>query len=287
MHADARELGRIVVGFDGSERGRDALRLGELLANTAGAELELVLVRGGRSDGNDEAREVERLAAELGVTASGSDFERGFRVLTGESPARALNELAEAEHPALIVLGSTRRGGLGRVVPGSVTGRLLSGVSCPVVIAPPGYVQARLRVIAVGFDGSPEATTALRHAATLAGLAGATLRVIAVGRRIVGPPPEPAIASGPAGDAGADLQSRLHEAVAGLPPELRALPMFARGDPVGELLARADEGVDMLVLGSRGYGPLRAVLLGSVSAAALEHAPCPVLITPRSAAGAA
>jgi nucleotide-binding universal stress UspA family protein len=142
-------------------------------------------------------------------------------------------------------------------------------------------------VIAVGFDGSPEATIALRQAATLGGLAGATLRVIAVGPRIVGPPPEPAAASQPTGGDGADLQSRLHEAVAGLPAELRALPMFARGDPVAELLARADEGADMLVLGSRGYGPLRAVLLGSVSATVLERAPCPVLITPRSAAGAA
>jgi nucleotide-binding universal stress UspA family protein len=35
------------------------------------------------------------------------------------------------------------------------------------------------------------------------------------------------------------------------------------------------------VLGSRGYGPLRSVILGSVSAAAVEGAACPIVVTPR------
>ena len=62
-----------------------------------------------------------------------------------------------------------------------------------------------------------------------------------------------------------DLQEMLHGAVAGLPSELRALPVLERGDPVDKLLEAAKLGVDLLVLGSRGLGPMKRLLLGSVS----------------------
>jgi nucleotide-binding universal stress UspA family protein len=276
---------RIVVGFDGSERGHDAVRLGETLASTTGAGLEVVRVHRGISE-EEREQERHRLAAELEAPAGAQAETARFRVLIGDSPARALHELAEAEGPDLIVLGSTHRAGIGRVVPGSVVARLLSGVSCPVAIAPSGYGIDGLRVIEVGFDGSPESEDALHFAAALAERAEATLRVVAVGRS--GPVSSHGFEAkgegAPAGPA-PDLQSRLHAAAAELSPELRALPIFAKGDPVGELIARAEEGVDLLVLGSRGYGPVRAVLLGSVSAVVLERAPCPVVITPRSAVG--
>jgi nucleotide-binding universal stress UspA family protein len=82
----------------------------------------------------------------------------------------------------LIVLGSTHRGGLGRVMPGSVAERLLNGAPCPVAVAPRGYEPRELRVIAVGYDGSAEATAALELATALGEAADATLRVIAVRR---------------------------------------------------------------------------------------------------------
>jgi nucleotide-binding universal stress UspA family protein len=48
-------------------------------------------------------------------------------------------------------------------------------------------------------------------------------------------------------------------------------------------IAKASEHLDLLVLGSRGYGPLGAVLLGSVSSALVRTARCPVVVIPRSA----
>ena len=169
------------------------------------------------------------------------------------------------------------------MMPGSVAERLLSGAPCPVAVAPRGYEPLELRVIAVGYDGSAEATAALELATGLGEAADATLRVIAV-RRV----PTTAAATQAEAIAAAsgapDLQAQLHTAVTELPAVLRALPLFEKGEPASHLLARLDEGVDLLVLGSRGYGPLRAVLLGSVSATVVRHAPCPVLITPRSAA---
>ena len=52
-------------------------------------------------------------------------------------------------------------------------------------------------------------------------------------------------------------------------------------DPASAILDAAGTDIDLLVLGSRAYGPLRRTLAGSVSAAVARHAPCAVLITPR------
>jgi len=50
-----------------------------------------------------------------------------------------------------------------------------------------------------------------------------------------------------------------------------------------DVIARASEESDLLLLGSRGYGPLRRVLLGSVAAEVMTRASCPVLVQPRAA----
>jgi nucleotide-binding universal stress UspA family protein len=57
-------------------------------------------------------------------------------------------------------------------------------------------------------------------------------------------------------------------------------PLVVDGDPADVLTEQAAE-LGMLVVGSRGYGPLRRVLLGSVSDALLERTACPVMIVPR------
>lgn len=236
---------KVVVGFEPNERGEDALRLGELLAAEAGGELRKVHVEEG-------------------------------------SPAKELRELAERGEADLIVLGSTHRASLGRVTPGSVAEHLLTGARCRLAIAPRGFaeddsVREQLRVIAVGYDGTPAAGAALEEASALARRAGASMRVIAVSSPV---PPNlgPAAAQGPV--AGGDLQGALHEATAELPAELRALPVHEKGDPAAKLLEKAGEGVDLLVLGAHGFGPILRLMLGSVSARVIREAPCPVMIVP-------
>lgn len=76
------------------------------------------------------------------------------------------------------------------------------------------------------------------------------------------------------------LRDLLHEVVAELPAEARALPVFLRGNPADELIRATETGVDMLVLGSRPGGPLRRALHSSVSNAVMAQASCPVLICP-------
>jgi nucleotide-binding universal stress UspA family protein len=240
---------QVVVGYVENERGEDARRLAERIVERDGGELKVVQVEKG-------------------------------------SAADALQALAEKGEADLIVLGSTHHAHVGSVAPGSVAEHLLHGARCRLMIAPKGYAegdhsQDRLRVAAVGFDGMAESFAALDEAARLAAKFGGSLRVIGVAT------PVPAMGAGAAVQAGAeagpDFQTQLNNAVAELPPELRALPVFERGDPVQKLLEAAEMGVDLLVLGSRGFGPVMRLLIGSISSRVIRKAPCPVLVVPRPA----
>ena len=77
----------------------------------------------------------------------------------------------------------------------------------------------------------------------------------------------------------------LNRAAASVSHDLHAEATLLVGDPVLVLEHEAaDRGLDLLVLGARGYGPLRRVLLGSVSTEVMCHSPCPVMVVPRSVA---
>jgi nucleotide-binding universal stress UspA family protein len=71
------------------------------------------------------------------------------------------------------------------------------------------------------------------------------------------------------------------------PPELRADARARTGDATTILCDEAEMGVDLLVVGSRGYGPAMRTMLGSVAAELIARAPCPVLVYPRAASRAA
>jgi nucleotide-binding universal stress UspA family protein len=245
-------LGKVIVGYDGSAEARDGLALARLMT-------------GGR-------------LIEANITGD-------------EPPAEALQGLAADEEADAIVVGSTHRGPLGRIYPGSTAERLLHGAPCAVAVAPRGFgsrPDGDLRVLCAAFDGSEESQAALEVAAGLAEAAEATLRVVAVQEPFT--PGAAAVAPMGSFDVGAvtqreAMQERLDEVVAELPGALRAKALLLRGQAAEELLREMELGVDLLVMGSRGHGPLGRVLLGGVSARVLRSAPCPVLVMPRSAAG--
>jgi nucleotide-binding universal stress UspA family protein len=240
---------QVVVGYVETDRGEDARVLAERVVERDGGELRVIHVEKG-------------------------------------SPADALQALAQRGEADLIVLGSTHHAHVGSVAPGSVAEHLLHGARCRLMIAPKGYAggdhsQDRLRVAAVGFNGMAESYAALDEAATLASKFGGSLRVIAVATPVSGM--GAAAAARADAEAGPDFETQLNGAVAELPAELRALPVFERGDPVRKLLEDAEMGVDLLVLGSRGFGPVMRLLIGSVSSRVIREAPCPVLVVPRPA----
>ena len=280
----------IIVGVDGREGGRDALALAATLQGVFASDLVAVhafpvdyyVGRGGNGEYeknlHDLAVKTVRDEVELaGVTAHAV-------TVADRSPGRALQHAAIGHGADLIVVGSAHHGRVGRVLAGDVTAGTLHGAPCPVVVAPRGYLgQVReIGTIGVGFDGSPESRAALELAHEIARAAGARLHVIDV---VVPPDTGPFPAHGPEWAEHAHI--RRAEAEARLAAVLAELGDIATGDlPVGNPaheLAGAATGLDLLVTGSRGYGPIRRLMLGSTSSKLVHEAPCPVLVLTRAA----
>ena len=201
-------------------------------------------------------------------------------IIADTSPPRALHALAEREDVALVVVGSTHHGPAGRVVPGSTGERLLHGSPCPVAIVPRGYADAGpIRTVGVGYDGSDESKAALAAAYQLARRFDAGLRVIRVfDATYVG---TPALMTVPGHehvheDYEASQREALDEAVEAVPGDVRVEAGFVAGSARHELAAQSER-VDLMVVGSRGYGPRAAVLLGGVTHTLLRKAACPVV----------
>lgn len=139
----------------------------------------------------------------------------------------------------------------------------------------------------VGYDGSDESEAALVAACELARRFDAALRVIRVfdASRVGAPalmtvPGEVTVHT----DFEAQQREGLDEAVAALPAKVRAETLFVAGT-AGHELAAQSEHVDLIVAGSRGYGPRAAVLLGGVTHTLIRKAACPVVVLPRGAQG--
>jgi nucleotide-binding universal stress UspA family protein len=281
--------GPILVGYDGSDESRDALALAKQLARATDSWLLLAWIEPvGPFDLPYEVvlepiqERAERALDEVARDLRDQDFEVGMRVGLLGSAAQGIHELAESESAELIVVGSSHRGRLGQAVAGTVGKRLLHGAACPVAIAPRGFAQAQGRehtTVGVAYDGSPEARAALEEARYLALKMRATLKVIAVAEAI-GPPHETIDPETFRRASKEAAHAWLDEARASLRDDFTVVTETAVGAPEHELEAASAE-LDLLVLGSRGYGPVRRVLLGSVSSHLVEHCHCPLVVVPR------
>ena len=268
----------LLVGFDGSEPARDGLELGLLLATALDGKLRAIWVTPDEPEPG-KLGSIERALEDLDVALD---------VVKSSSAPRALHEEAERLDAFAVVLGSTHRGGMGRVFPGSVATRLLHGAPCAVAVAPRGYATTAppdVRVIQIAVDGSPESWRAVADGGELAAAAGATVRLFAV----EGPPrsgtggvvAQASSVATPPVKLGEYLHDVVRQALESLPPGLRPDGRVLKGDVAGQLRDEAEKGVDLLVMGSRGYGPVHYALVGSVSASLTRDAPCPVLLVPR------
>lgn len=282
----------IVVGFDGSARGEDALALGGLLAALLDAPLVAACVwsRPALTRPDDALahvlrRDAEEIADEAALR-TGVEIAEAIAVEAPSVP-RALGALAAQRGAQLIVVGSSRRGRLGRVVAGSVPERLVHDSAVAVAVAPAGWsigAPRALGSIGVGFDGGVESRAALQLAAALARAAAAPLRVIGViGSRLVALVP---VAMNDVSHAAhlAAIEEReqiaVHETVAALRDDgvdAVAEPHF--GEPAATLTARSGQ-LGLLVLGSHAYGSLRRAIYGSVSTRLLRAAACPLIVLP-------
>lgn len=278
---------RLMVGIDGSDGGHDALELTRLLGTEMDAAVLVACVIpygplpvDFRALDGDAAAEAEPLLGDARERLAGLGVET--RAFGGGSPAGVMTHVAEAEDVDLIVVGSPHRGAIGRALIGSVAENLLHGAPCPVVVAPRGYAAERheaIGTIAVAFDGTPESKAALHEAEAFAVHAGAGIEVLTV----VAPPVAIAGASGYAyvPIEPPDPDRILTEAVNSVDDKLAAHGRRLDGPPAATLAEACEDGIDLLVAGSRRYGPATRVLLGSVSTQLIHKAPCPVLVVPR------
>jgi nucleotide-binding universal stress UspA family protein len=286
---------RLVIAYDGSSHGEDALALGHVLADVLGTSA-LVVGVASYPDYLMDREELEAIAAEeteplLAAAAerlAGLDVET--RSLVRDSPARALHDLAEEESPSAIVIGSSHRGPVGRVLMGSIGASLLSGAPCPIAIAPGGYAERerrRMLRIGVAYDGSHESRSALDAAVALGRRTHGSLSVLTVANpRPYGYATAFEVLSAEEYQAAEHRhkQAILDSVDELLPAEVTVEHRLLVGDPAEVLAAEAAE-LDLLVLGSRAYGPVRRVVLGSTSARLARGAPAPLLIIPRGAEG--
>ncbi|MGZ4201928.1 MAG: universal stress protein [Thermoleophilaceae bacterium] len=284
----------IVVGYDGTDESEDGLVLAGRLAELSGARLVLTFAYGGESiavgigsasigvNVRDEAEQVLK----RGLKQLPEGVEARTCALRQASPARALHELAEHLDADLVVLGSARFGAIGRVVICSVAMRLLHGLPCPVAVAPKGYATDRHSPsfrIAVAWDGTPESELALEAATELARLARSELHVWhVIDPALYAVPAYPGVLMPSEATMTEAADRLLATAAERLPEDVKAVAKVLTGNPA-EMLAAEAGSVDMLVMGSRGYGPVRRVLLGGVSSRLMRHSPCPLLVVPRSA----
>jgi nucleotide-binding universal stress UspA family protein len=287
----------VVVGHDGSDSGDDAAALGAALAQATDVPLAVVTVYPeenpigmGRVDA-EWVDEVRRHAQDVSAGARRFLDDRAvaadFRVVGSSSAAHGLDDVAEQAGATMIVVGSARHGARRRISPGSTGERLLHGASCPVVVAPRGWrdrpPDPTVRRIGVAYVDAPEAREALAVAASLVERTGASLTLYTVVAPraevfapIVGRDAEEAFL----GAVRESARAALDEALASLPFE--AADELLEGDVVDCLAALDDRECDLLVCGSRGYGPVRRVLLGGVSSRLVRRAACPVVVVPRA-----
>ncbi|WP_426303269.1 universal stress protein [Arthrobacter sp. R-11] len=168
---------------------------------------------------------------------------------------------------------------------GAVTDRALQVAAvalCPVAVVRTDADDDGRRGIVVGADGSEEATQAVAFAAEEADREGQELTIL----HAFGSPRFQV----PKGMPGSDLAERaaeeerviLAETAAGLAenyPDLTVHQVLVVDTDPAQALVEAAGKARLLVLGSRGRGAFKRLLMGSTAHAVLSHLPCPTIIT--------
>jgi nucleotide-binding universal stress UspA family protein len=268
----------ILVGVDPLRHDPEAPVLAALLARATGAPVVAVAAYPHESRGPALAR----LSA-IEPAFHGVPLEAVAR--SGPSAAHVLHDLAEDRAAGLLVLGTSHHGAIGRIALGSTADRLLHGAPCPIAVAPAGFAERMrgLDRIGVAFVDTEEGCEALRAAAALASVCGAELHAATA----VEPIAWSATSLMQPYDVEADLAElrdgaarRLRGALDGLAPAAPSDYRVLVNSPVTALEQFSND-VDLLVCGSRGYGPLGSVLLSGVSRRLIHGAACPVIVVPR------
>ncbi len=277
---------KVVVGVDGSEPARAALRWAAREADVRQTELVAVMAwdlldqrPADRSTPFDPHFDDDAAAAELARSLADvlepEALARVEQVVECAKPAPAI--LGVAGPGDLVVVGSRGLGGFKGLLLGSVSEQVVDHASGPVVVVPEDRPQQDGRIV-VGVDGSEASVLALTWAAAEAKRWGGSVEAVSVwsypyaSALPFGPMPDPSIMEE---GAHASLTSAILDACPDGGADVEAV--LVQGQPARVLRDRA-EGASMLVMGSRGRGGFKGLLLGSVSSQCVHHAPCPTVV---------
>jgi nucleotide-binding universal stress UspA family protein len=272
----------VLIGIDAKQNGRDAVALATRLLHEDG-KLTFAHVQRAELHGFDplgpalraaQREEMEKLLHSERVAAG---VAADVVALFAPTPGRGLHERAEEQGADLIVVGSCSRGLLGRVMLGDDTRDALNGTPCTVAVAARGYARNPVAIdrIGVGYDGSPESMAALATAKDLARETGGEVTAL----QVVSIPPVMWTGLMPP-LVGESVDIMLEEATGRLRqmPDITGRAVY--GVPGEELAAFGDE-LDLLVVGSRNFGPVRRRIVGSTCDYLERHARCSLLTIPR------
>lgn len=286
--------GSVIVGYDGSEGSALALQWAATTAAQRGRTLEVVttwsmppadLGMGAsalvQQDLVDELRKEAQAANDEGLVAAAQLGANAVGEVIAGRPASVMVHLSEDAE--LAVVGSPGSGGLTGFLLGSVSRQIATHASCPTVVVRP--VAADAVDMVVGVDGSAHSLKALRWAFEQASFTGLSLHVLhsweipPTWSMVEVPSYEPEVLIRDYGNA--ELRDT-SEAMAGFRgdfPDVKVRQEVMKGSPV-KALVKASEHAQLVVVGSRGLGGFRGLLLGSVSHAVVHKAACPVAVVP-------
>ncbi|KAA9393270.1 universal stress protein [Kocuria coralli] len=282
---------KILVGYDGSAFAEQALDWAINEAKASDARMTVVVSTGRpvvadaaitgpflekiEEEAEETAKAGVQKALDAGVKAEGV-LERGdvAGVLVHDSSSNSL-----------IVLGKRGLHGIrGRL--GSVSAATAAHAKCPVIVLPDGWEPQEGdfsgRVV-LAVDKLGPKSPAVKHAARYAARHGKSLSIVTV---------IPTITSLPSGSAELDkaIADQLTEPARTLCHEVEKVALeqaegldtsvhVLSGRPA-DALVEASGSADLVVLGTRGHGGFRGLLVGSVSQAVLVDAACPVMVVP-------
>ena len=269
----------VLTGYDGSPGSEEALTWAAREARARGAVLTVcqAWALGYPAPPTEVAAfELARRSGEL-TLAQGVRHAQAVmgslevRPLLAAGPAAAM--LCECSGDAeMVVVGSRGHGGLAGLLLGSVSWQVAAHARGPVVVLrghwrpAAGYVPGP---VVVGVDGSAASATAAEFAADEAALRGAALLAVCALADSAG-------SLGGVGRLREDFDQAIARSEKGH-PGVAVRRQIVDGSARDALLAAA-RSAQMLVVGGRGRGGVRGMLLGSVSQAVLHHAPCPVSV---------
>jgi len=285
-------LVRISAAVDSHPEGQDAAMLAAAIARATGGDVTLLAIEPDLPlvvPGLDWRRVRRETVAMLDRLQATYMPKAHTTIDTDLSIAQGIERVLRHNESDLVVVGSSRNAEVGEVAIGRHTRQLLQGCKCALAVAARGLNQRpslELRRIAVGYDGGPEARAALATAVAIATGCDAELIVSGVVDDRIPALGWPSIWMGDyiqswlemTKEEELQLADRIEAAAKA--HGVTATVQTQTGKPSASLLELSAD-VDLMIVGSRRWGPLAHLLLGGTGEALMHGACCSVLVVPR------